>query len=79
MIDLSYLQCDLYCADGSHITVYIHVCSVRKGLTLILLNCLFLFFIISKLELLTQYPASNRRLGAKGSYLTLVRVADRIL
>ena len=28
-------------------------------LTLVLLNCLFLFFIHLKLELLTQFPASN--------------------
>ena len=28
-------------------------------LTPVLLNCLFLFFIHSKLQLLTQYPASN--------------------
>ena len=27
--------------------------------TLLLLNCLFLFFIHSKLELLKQFPASN--------------------
>ena len=30
-----------------------------KGLTLVLLNCFFLFFIHLKLELLTQISASN--------------------
>ena len=28
---------------------------------------------------IVKYVVINRRLGAKGSYLTLVRVADRIL
>ena len=30
-----------------------------KGLTLILLNCLYLVFIHLKMELLMQFPASN--------------------
>ena len=36
-----------------------HVQSTMSVLTLVLLNCLFLFFIHLKLELLAQFPASN--------------------
>ena len=32
---------------------------VVQGLTLVLLNCLLLFFINSKMLFLTQFPASN--------------------
>ena len=35
------------------------VCELVSSLTRVMLNCLFLFFIHSKLELLTQFPASN--------------------
>ena len=48
-------------------------------LTLALPNHLFLFFIYLKLELLTQFPASTRHLGIKGSYLPLYKVADKTL
>ena len=33
--------------------------SLNFNVTLVLLKCLLLFFIHSKLELLTQFPASN--------------------
>ena len=44
--------------------------SIFLILTVMLLNCLFLFFFHLKLELLTQFPASNdeKYIGKKGIF-----------